>query len=1833
MTLSLTLQPIAPSALDELVADECLPVLQDALSQAGTFHRLRVTDLPSRVIHRLCTDLQDNDRWVVRSLTNDQSVHPYEASATKLIELRNSEERPLLVFLPTGLRTAAEDSLDIATFQQIQLNAIPEKVVASLIAKLPESIRKSVIEALKLLRERRVIRDEDTVARYLLTVLNNGGTPKAAGGALFVLGLVPDFGLFSHSAQLVQWLTRNEKAVSTLQELRHPLQERISQLRLQPGSIQPRLFSYLRDRMVGIESMWMADIALKPSWYDLSFDQWPFEDSGNTDEVRIVLDSLALPKQAPDRFSETISLPVLDLDSNTTLKVSFRSIPGPSDVEAWKTYRLQVLSPTDDVPTLLWESNSLQKPKKNAKVNRTIKASDLRNVLAEGTYFLRVEAYGADGAVLTKQMNIDPSQATGRKENESENFLVVFGSTVVDPPDEPRAAFVNSLMDCYFGLRGKALLTQSKTKEESPKLELLTGEWDTPSSGATRSEVFFELSTTGAAGRTVRMPGLLRKIELTILENPQNLRGYHLNLRNARTVADIAVENRSRDNQVDLTGFDKFLVAREVAFQSINQQHQKRRLDSKPEMCVGIVEICDLLAIEKEIFAYAEAFLQLSAVVLQEPDSRSRAARLELLAHLDTIELRWHSNASDPGKGLIIGPTHPLRLLWHLQHARYRESTIEAVLQRTQEVLDPVYLLQTLENSILPTNLPSVMFDHRGRPYIEQDLLTPFWTLLLPADQNGHRSDISLIRMQVRTFLGIRRTAMRLGEVEPKILAERIFDYLQRHPYVEQLRINVFNPGDGERIAQMLRELEKLRQGLPKGLRQYQPELRYAVHLLTSPEHINRSGEALDALLDPERHVAEDDEFTIGSFSHLQPKLLISRSTLEEFLRRPFDFTAHVSILLEQFRVDGRLGETSRFDRGSFVHGLVNEAETQLETSGGSSYGWIRGLRADMPDLSDVCDRLLVETIRLSQRLQAAVAGGDGMSSSPVIALRLDSIDQGLIRAIHDISDQVLTIDRNLGLDYFDSASTKLDTGYLLDFSPGFIRGDGERLLLTTRCTEELIALVQPAIRVAGLELSVGQEQFVLETLRSISGKLALRLFSGLNATREVLGLLLARLLLEQAELLDDRIIIPIDAHQEWFAETDTNISRSRADLLVVALDALTRTIDITVVEVKLRSTLATSDRVQLYAEMREQSDNTVQRLRRLFDPDFLSHPRADFLIRCKEFFSLLSFYIGRSLRYGLLSQDEVIRAQPFISSLEQGYHLNFRTRGIVYTQETSGHHVDEDEIGFPVHRFGPDTAALLLNSSSANLTSPEVDISSIDSGSDLPSIFTNTLSDAEVESLRSFFDAPKRDRSQNSVNTFDSLENLTGLEEDVSPPVTSKTTSDETFFELSTDSPVESIAAEIPTVVPVAEEESITEIVSQVEVLPPDLEAETSIFRPDILLGSTEMTPQYGLLGRFANARIAVDLTGCNTISLFGVQGFGKSYTLGVIAEMGAQSMPGINTLMTPLATVIFHYHKSDTYEPEFLAAIAPNNKTREVQRLQSEYQAQPAGLRDLILLVPEAKLEQRRQEHPSIEVQPIKFSSAELGADSWKFLLGAFGNDSLYVRQLVAIMRRYRDRLTLGRLRQEIEEAELSPATRRLAEDRIGLAEPYIDDQANLRNLLKPGRTIIVDLRDEWLEKEDALGLFVVIMKTFSQAKYMGKDFNKLMVFDEAHKYITESELIGQVVEIIREMRHQATSVVIASQDPLSVPRSVIELTSLLVLHRMTSPQWLKHLKGAISALDNVTENQVSALVPGEALVWAQRSTDPRFTQRPQKIQIRPRVTRHGGGTKTAVEGATLR
>ncbi len=591
---------------------------------------------------------------------------------------------------------------------------------------------------------------------------------------------------------------------------------------------------------------------------------------------------------------------------------------------------------------------------------------------------------------------------------------------------------------------------------------------------------------------------------------------------------------------------------------------------------------------------------------------------------------------------------------------------------------------------------------------------------------------------------------------------------------------------------------------------------------------------------------------------------------------------------------------------------------------------------------------------------------------------------------------------------------------------------------------------------------------------------------------------------------------------------------------------------------------------------------------------------------------------------------------------MDGGYHLRFRTRGVVFAADAKGNHLDEDEPSFPVHRFGLDTAQAMLDAAVTG-RGPLEESPNCPEASTIPKVAP--LTEVAVGDLRSFFEAPRSSQASHRTPVR-VLNDDSGAAAAIQPPPakaeaealetathSTNMAGPEPVPEAShaVDDPQDDAArARVPVPVTLGGIAVPASAFGQPASTP---KPESPKVHADILLGATEPTPQYGLIGRFESAKVGIDLTGCNTISLFGVQGFGKSYTLGVIAEMAAQSIAGINSLPAPLATVMFHYHRSDAYAPEYATAIAPNDKSREVDRLLAEYQAEPTGLRDVVLLVPEAKLEQRKLEYPGIEVHAIHFSGSEIGADGWKFLMGAVGNESLYVRQIVDIMQSYGGELTIADLERDIAEEEFTKSDRRLANNRLRLAKRFVRDGARLRDLLKPGRTVIVDMRDEWLEKDQALGLFLVLMHTFAQAEENGRLFNKLMVFDEAHKYISESDLIGEVVSMIREMRHWATSVVIASQDPLSVPPAVLALTSILILHRITAPDWIKHLRKAIIALDQVNDTVLANLAKGEALVWARSASDSRFTVRPQKVTIRPRVTRHGGGTKTAVDGATVR
>jgi len=98
---------------------------------------------------------------------------------------------------------------------------------------------------------------------------------------------------------------------------------------------------------------------------------------------------------------------------------------------------------------------------------------------------------------------------------------------------------------------------------------------------------------------------------------------------------------------------------------------------------------------------------------------------------------------------------------------------------------------------------------------------------------------------------------------------------------------------------------------------------------------------------------------------------------------------------------------------------------------------------------------------------------------------------------------------------------------------------------------------------------------------------------------------------------------------------------------------------------------------------------------------------------------------------------------------------------------------------------------------------------------------------------------------------------------------------------------------------------------------------------------------------------------------------------------------------------------------------------------------------------------------------------------------------------------------------------------------------------------------------------------------------------------------------------------MRHKGVSIMIASQDPPSLPNEIIELSSIVLLHKFNSPQWLKHIQKSVTQLSSLSPSDMSSLSPGEGFLWATKATERSISAKPLKISTRPRVTKHGGAT----------
>ena len=284
--MSAGLQELRGEQLDEALEQVLLPQLAEVIGQREPGHCLRVTDLSPGLATRLCRRLRSASAtphcYVLAppvagaSLPADVAV-----TSTKLIELRNPDTsgalRPVLVvFIPPGSKASAEDSFGVATFEDIAVTDVYDRMVTRLTEEVPAWLHAMIAGELFAALDETTWPYADTLARarYLLTVKHNDFDAQAAGAAVFELGLVPDFDLFRHPGQADARARANIDAMRTLTFVPRSERQRVLELGLTDASLQRRLAEFAADAGLDDPRSWTRRIVVDSANWRLGFHEW-----------------------------------------------------------------------------------------------------------------------------------------------------------------------------------------------------------------------------------------------------------------------------------------------------------------------------------------------------------------------------------------------------------------------------------------------------------------------------------------------------------------------------------------------------------------------------------------------------------------------------------------------------------------------------------------------------------------------------------------------------------------------------------------------------------------------------------------------------------------------------------------------------------------------------------------------------------------------------------------------------------------------------------------------------------------------------------------------------------------------------------------------------------------------------------------------------------------------------------------------------------------------------------------------------------------------------------------------------------------------------------------------------------------------------------------------------------------------------------------------------------------------------------------------------------------------------------------------------------------------
>ncbi|MFC1910425.1 ATP-binding protein [Chloroflexota bacterium] len=415
------------------------------------------------------------------------------------------------------------------------------------------------------------------------------------------------------------------------------------------------------------------------------------------------------------------------------------------------------------------------------------------------------------------------------------------------------------------------------------------------------------------------------------------------------------------------------------------------------------------------------------------------------------------------------------------------------------------------------------------------------------------------------------------------------------------------------------------------------------------------------------------------------------------------------------------------------------------------------------------------------------------------------------------------------------------------------------------------------------------------------------------------------------------------------------------------------------------------------------------------------------------------------------------------------------------------------------------------------------------------------------------------------------------------------------------------------------------------------DEERSSSLSNSPVIIGADSIPNQWGILGTSQNRGVKLDLNAPHVVFVCGKMGYGKGYTIGVISEMLAgPTVPNLTLVQKP-ATIIVLYKPREDLPSEFWTIARANYNPKEVRVLKETYGQEPKAMVDIgkmrVFVDPfvyEKNRSHFEQQYEGATVKPLYADPSSLGGQEWSIVLSAGGRtDQLYVKRLFAILERLQfEPFDLERLLAEvINDSIMDSRQKNLAQQRINVLRNYLAGPAAqdfVRNLAVGGVNIF-DFRKTIRTTDDVFSLMTLIISILQTKKGLEEE-PFVFVINEAHDYFkggVSADFVESIEHLIRRKRHGRNWLLLDTHFPDDVDDRVIQLADLKFVHYLDKATTSTVLNRAFGK--HVSD--FSDLPIGEALVEADMSSDG--LSKVFQVSIRPRLTMHGGATKTAVTG----